>query len=308
MKKINFDAVQWFNHLKIATAQNQGYKDLRKEIFMSTVEIVQAGGYLLNDKSIAIPNQSSDIPTHFFHQPHQLPPYNPDFHTQFSVIQADCVEVAEMLKKTGYRVALLNMADRRNPGGGVLGGAGAQEENLFRRSNLYLSLYPFSKHAISFNLQANAEQYPLNMHTGGIFSQSVSFFRSSENSGYAFLNTPFTLDVVSVPAISNPTLVEKNGQFWIDESLVEATKEKMRTILRITGSFNNDCIVLSAFGCGAFCNPPHHVAALFKSVFTEEEFRNRFKMVVFAIIDDHNAWKSTNPKGNYIPFRNVFDE
>jgi uncharacterized protein (TIGR02452 family) len=64
---------------------------------------------------------------------------------------------------------------------------------------------------------------------------------------------------------------------------------------------------LSAFGCGAFKNPPHHMAQIFKEVLAEPDFVTRFKTVVFAIIDDHNAWKSHNPEGNLIPFQQVFD-
>ena len=66
--------------------------------------------------------------------------------------------------------------------------------------------------------------------------------------------------------------------------------------------------VLSAFGCGAFQNPPHHVARLFKEVFFEDEFRNRFRLVVFAIMDDHNSWREHNPEGNLLPFLREFEE
>jgi uncharacterized protein (TIGR02452 family) len=64
--------------------------------------------------------------------------------------------------------------------------------------------------------------------------------------------------------------------------------------------------VLSAFGCGAFANPPNHVALLFKQVFNEEEFKNHFRLVVFSIIDDHNSRKEQNPEGNVLPFSKVF--
>ena len=67
----------------------------------------------------------------------------------------------------------------------------------------------------------------------------------------------------------------------------------------------HDSLVLSAFGCGAFQNPPDHIARLFKEVI--EDYKGHFKMVAFAILDDHNANKSHNIDGNYKPFERVFD-
>ena len=66
----------------------------------------------------------------------------------------------------------------------------------------------------------------------------------------------------------------------------------------------HDSLVLSALGCGAFRNPPHHVAQLFKEVLSEEEFLNKYKHISFAIIDDHNA----RGQGNYRPFSEVFTQ
>jgi hypothetical protein len=59
------------------------------------------------------------------------------------VLNGDCVEAALFARAQlvpGGRVCVLNMASRRRPGGGFLDGAGAQEENLCRRSDLYSRL------------------------------------------------------------------------------------------------------------------------------------------------------------------------
>ena len=59
-----------------------------------------------------------------------------DTPTIVEVQNIDCLYAGTQLKEQGYNPAVLNMASRRNPGGGVVTGAGAQEETLFRRTNL----------------------------------------------------------------------------------------------------------------------------------------------------------------------------
>jgi len=281
-------------------------KELRAEIFHQTVEIVNSGGYILNGKEIAIDKTEIAAKTEFFDKKILLSEVQHLQNTRFSVIEADCLEVAELLNKTGYNPCVLNMASGKNPGGGVLNGSGAQEENIFRRSNLFASLYQFANYATQYGIEKNRKQYPLDSVCGGIYSQNITVFRSSENSGYALLDTPFQVSVVSVPAINRPELLKTNEYLRIVEHLIEPTKEKMRTILRIAGKYEHKALVLSAFGCGAFCNPPEHIAELFREVFAEPEFQNRFALVVFAIISDHNSNRAHNPNGNFEPFRKIF--
>ena len=88
--------------------------------------------------------------------------------------------------------------------------------------------------------------------------------------------------------------------------MIEGTKNKMRTILRIGLRHGHDSLVLGALGCGAFCNPPSHIARLFHEVFEEPEFKNKYRLISFAILDDHNAHRAHNPEGNYKPFIEEF--
>ena len=62
---------------------------------------------------------------------------------------------------------------------------------------------------------------------------------------------------------------------------------------------NCDVAILSAFGCGAYGNPPQEVAALF----AEALAATRLYEVTFAIRDDHNSGRAHNPEGNVLPFQ-----
>src|SRR5690606_41340903 len=299
--------LNWLRDFRKASEEGFGFRELRAEIFEQTVQAVQRGDYLNKDQKIEISNNPDSIKTIFYHQPDALSPGHLEIETQVRVIEADCLEVASLMQAAGMDVCILNMANRQNPGDGVRGGAGAQEENIFRRSNLFVSLYQFIDYGSEYEIRRNETfSYPLNRDTGGIYSRGVTVVRSSENTGYQFLDQPQKFDFVTVPAIHRPELVRRREHYFIADHLVAPTKEKIRTILRIVGLNKNDCLILSAFGCGAFGNPPRHMATLFKEVFAEAEFQNRFKLIVFAIIDDHNSRKEHNPDGNLRGFGEVF--
>jgi uncharacterized protein (TIGR02452 family) len=302
----NFNHLQWLNDYDAALQGNHygAIKELRAAIFQGTITYVRESAYAVNSRQVKIDNDC--ITTEYFRKPDRLTTQG-SFNTTFSVINADCLEAAIVLLDCGLHPCVLNMASRQNPGGGVLNGAGAQEENLFRRTNLFVSLYQFAPYAADYGIARSKDSYPFDRNTGGIYSRNITVFRGSEKNGYCLLQQPYKTSFVSVPALNHPELVKKNGLYYIADALVEPTKEKIRTILRISGKYRHDSLVLGAFGCGAFANPPNHMAQLFKEVFCEDEFNGVFKSVVFAIFDDHNSRKEHNPYGNCLPFQEVFD-
>jgi len=307
-EEVLWDHTDWSNKFRVASLAKDGFRELRAEVFHDTVKIVKNGGYRLVQREYILENQAKDIKTIFYENPPKVVQNGNDTATKIAVINADCLETARLISLSGFNPVVLNMADRHNPGGGVINGAGAQEENIFRRSNLYVSLYQFVDYCKQYNIQRNtAFNYPLNRDTGGIYSQAVTIFRGSEANGYCLLSYPYQLSFVTVPAINRPDLELIDGEYRIVTSLIEPTKEKIRTMLRIAINNGHDSAVLSAFGCGAFGNPPKHMAELFHEVFHEDEFRNKMKLIVFSIIDDHNARKAHNPEGNILPFLREFE-
>jgi uncharacterized protein (TIGR02452 family) len=300
-----FNHIEWLRDFEEATQRKDGFRELRAQIFQDTVKYVTNGSYKVSGFTAKIDN--SLLVSEYFTKPPKLEAESGD-KTHFAVINADCLETSKVLSDAGLNPCVLNLASRRNPGGGVLGGAGAQEENLFRRTNLFYSLYQYASYAGEYGIERSKDSYPLNSHTGGIYTGHVTVFRGAEKNGYCLLRKPYTTSIVTVPAINRPDLEKRDGEYFLVGSCVEPTKEKIRTILRISGKYKHDCLVLGAFGCGAFANPPNHIAVLFKKVFEEDEFKNKFKTVVFAIYEDHNSRKAHNPNGNVLPFLEVFDE
>ena len=180
-------------------------------------------------------------------------------------------------------------------GGGYLGGAGAQEENLFRRTN-------YVQHLADPNKEFDPDRswsYRL-LEFCSIYSTNVQIFRASEAKGYAFLAEPVAMSFLAVSAYPSPKLTGDKRK--LIPEIAEKTKRKIRIMLAAGLSHGHDSLVLSALGCGAFRNPARHMAQLFKIVLQEEQFINSYKHISFSILDDHNA----RGEGNYKPFCDVF--
>jgi uncharacterized protein (TIGR02452 family) len=215
----------------------------------------------------------------------------------------DCVEAGLRMQDEHLNPVVLNMANAFHPGGGYLHGAGAQEENLCRRSAYCLALEaPEALYGLI--RQRREDHYPLDVEDG-LYTPDVLILRGSEDAGYEWLTHPRRLSFVAVAAIDKPR-VTKDRIPRLASPDREITARKIRTILRIAHCHRHDALVLSALGCGAFANPPADVALVFHEVLSEPEFNGAFKQIVFAILDDQNAGKAHNPDGNFRPFRRQF--
>ena len=264
-------------------------KQRNREVFQETLAICKAGGYRTPaGKEIRLPEaETVRKSSAYYIDPPSVSDKPTAADPAVDVVMGDCIDVARELKESGFNPVMLNMANRTTPGGGVLDGARAQEETLFRRSNLCVSLYQYNARlAPLVGVEPAKEQYPMDRNTGGIYSGQIMFFRKSVDADYDLDANPYVCSVVSAAAISHPEL-KPDGR--MTDAMAEATKRKMRTVLRIGLLHGHDAIVLGAWGCGAFRNPPSHIAELFKEVLAEEEFARKYRRVRLAIIEDHNS-------------------
>ena len=60
---------------------------------------------------------------------------------------------------------------------------------------------------------------------------------------------------------------------------------KIRTIFRLGIEHGKDALVLGALSCGAYKCPPEEVSRQFRAVMEEPEFKNKFRLIVFAILE-----------------------
>jgi uncharacterized protein (TIGR02452 family) len=176
----------------------------------------------------------------------------------------------DLVVKMGLKPLVLNMASNYRPGGGVRKGSRAQEEDLFRKTNYFLTL---DKRKLPKSV------YPLKGLTV-IYSPKVSVLK---NSKYQDLNRPFKVDFIACPAVRNPEQIKNSLGEWdylssADRYLME---QRIRRIYEIGYIKGHDCLLLGALGCGAFHNPVVQVAKIFKKL--NDEFDGCFKYIAFSI-------------------------
>ncbi|CAF1656160.1 unnamed protein product, partial [Adineta ricciae] len=144
--------------------------------------------------------------------------------------------------------------------------------------------------------------YPME-EFGGIYTAGITVFRGTEQDGYPYKKQPlYNVCAIAMAAYRDPPLTPDNK---LQNKPAMNTRRKIENIFAIAHHQKHDCLVLSALGCGAFRNPPEHVALLFKSVILQ--YAGYFDTIYFAIINDHNAKGVVNPKGNYGPFKAILD-
>jgi uncharacterized protein (TIGR02452 family) len=166
-----------------------------------------------------------------------------------------------------YRTAILNFADALTPGGLVLIGGTTQEENICRCSNLYEGL--------TLN-KCFTDYYKANMKNCNsvyldriIYSADVCVFR--DDITYERVEPKF-VDVITCPA---PSAYIKS-----DAMALRIYTKRIKNIINSAILNDVECLVLGAWGCGAFCQDPRLVSAAFVSVLNE--YSGAFKKIVFA--------------------------
>jgi len=174
-------------------------------------------------------------------------------------------------RKMVERVAALNFASARSPGGGFLGSAKAQEEDLARCSALYACQLT-QRAYYDANRACRSMLYTDHL----IYSPDVPFFRDDR---HTLLETPFALSIITSPA-PNAGEAARRGETGVEATL----QRRAEQVLRVAAHHRHRVLVLGAWGCGVFQNDPHLVADVFARLLTSGPLAV-FTRVVFAICD-----------------------
>lgn len=170
------------------------------------------------------------------------------------------------------KIGVLNFASAKNPGGGFLNGAKAQEESLAASSTLYRTLIVHEEYYRE-NRKCNSMIYT----NHAIYSPDVVFFRD----GSFRLTEPVKASVLTLPAVNMGQVIQKGEDV---EAAKKAMKQRMKLALAIFANEGAKNLVLGAYGCGVFRNEPKDVAIWWKELL-DTEMGKYFDLVFHAVLD-----------------------
>lgn len=235
-------------------------REYRKNVWLDTVEKCTKGKF-------------KDLPTgqsYLFH-PHDKEFSNIKMTNKFDktnviVVNADTLVTAKTLNDAGAsNVLVLNMASWLKRGGGVETGCSAQEEELFRRSNYFMSY--------------DNRFHPLKKGEA-IYTPKVTIIKDQN---YNDLTAPFKVSMLAIAALKNPNLTNENKYTDYD---LNTMSNIIENIFRVSYLMNHDVLVLGALGCGAYYNPPEEVVKIFNTFLTK--YDKMFKIIVFAVLSNED--------------------
>ena len=184
-------------------------------------------------------------------------------------------EAAEQYR--GKRVCALNFASSKNPGSGVVNGATAQEECICRISTLYPCLVEdrvFDKFYQPHRTIFRDTLYNSDL----IFTPGVVSFKTDDNAPKLRPEEEwFSVDVITCAA---PNLGAFSGRLT-DSELEELISKRMERVFITAVNEGAEVLILGAFGCGAFRNPPEVVARAMKKL--TDKYSRYFETVEFAV-------------------------
>lgn len=194
--------------------------------------------------------------------------------SRVEVIDATTQAAARDLSAVPGGVVLLNFASAKNPGGGFLGGAKAQEEDICRCSGLYSLLAPQSLY-YDTNRATKSLLYTDHM----IYSRDVPFFRVRGDG--PFLEAPFVASVITAPAPNAGAFLQREPDAL--PKVRETFERRWPYVLALAEAMGHKTVLLGAWGCGAFRCDPETAAGTVAAWLKHPRFASSFDRVVFAI-------------------------
>lgn len=192
----------------------------------------------------------------------------------YHFINLDSFDAMRMVRRPGVRLAVHNFANARNPGGGFLVGAPAQEEALCRQSTLYASLTAADAeeyYAVGMADKTDTESCVM------LYSPNVLVFRDGylEALEEPVMTSVFTL---AAPDCGGRAMDQP------EEEVRQAIKRRLALMLDYAAAQGISGLVLGAWGCGAFHNDPEVVAAVTRELLVDEGREKRFSDIAFGIL------------------------
>jgi uncharacterized protein (TIGR02452 family) len=186
------------------------------------------------------------------------------------------VAAYRLVKSEGCQdLVLLNYASARNPSGGFINGAKAQEEDLARCSGLYLCQL---KQPAFYEANRLYDSLLYTDHI--IYSPMVPWFRQRSRE---LLDEYFLASVITAPAPNAGQALRRDPM--AQPEIERVLRRRAGYVLAVARDNGHRSLLLGAWGCGVFCNNASMVADAFGQWLESPLFYGCFDRVVFGIYD-----------------------
>lgn len=216
------------------------------------------------------------------------------------------LEAAEEYAKQGKKVCVLNFASATNPGGGVVNGSSAQEECICRCTTLYPCLNNDNLWMEFYKPHRKAAN-PL-YNNDCIYTPDVCVFKSDINFPEPLpRNEWWKVNILTCAAPNlrerpsnpmNPHVGYKPAKVTPAE-LEALLTSRIKRIFEVATANENEVLILGAFGCGAFRNPPEIVAKVFYKVM--QDYLGYFDTIEYAV------YHTEREAANYEAFKRIMN-
>ena len=216
--------------------------------------------------------------------------------TKIVVSKKRTLEAARDYK--GKKVGVLNFADAVTPGGAVLYGASTQEEAICRCSTLYENI---SKDAMLEVFYQPHKLLNVLYNDDIIYTPDVVVFKEDTSEANMLPKEEwYPVDVITCAAPYLGAIPKEERKMISTFELMLIFSTRIERILEVAKKKGAEVLILGAFGCGAFANPPEIVAKVFKEAL--EIYGKYFESVEFAV---YCAEEETR---NYKVFKEVLED
>lgn len=244
-----------------------------REIARQTVAIAEAGGY--RDAAgatveIGAAVRAAIAGTRHYEPGDPLPP--PGERAAHPVVEVTRESTLVAARRAGPGAACLVFASAKNPGGGFLGGAQAQEESIARAS----ALYPALLTAPDFYAYHRAQR-DLRYSDRVVYSPGVPVFRDDKGN---LLAEPYLTSFLTSAAPNLGAIVRNQPEHTAD--VPDVLLRRATRVLRVAAGHGHRTLVLGAWGCGVFRNDPAVVAGAFAAALRTVD---HFDHMIFAVYD-----------------------
>jgi uncharacterized protein (TIGR02452 family) len=240
-----------------------------------TMAIIEAGGYRSpNGRDVRIGGSVRDaVAGTRLYLPDETLPAQPRQGSGGPVTEVTNETSLSAARRMGPDAACLVFASAKNPGGGFLSGAQAQEESIARSS----ALYPCQTAAGEF-YAFHRRQGDLRYSDRVIYSPGVPVFRADDG---ALLEEPYTMSFLTAAAPDLGAIATNQPE--AAGSVPGVLAARAARVLAVAAAHGHRRLVLGAWGCGVFRNDPAVVAEEFAGQLTRTQ--GHFDHVVFAVLD-----------------------